>query len=108
MMATPPRAGGADSGLGDARFALGGGLANDAITPLALGGVEAVVGELDQRLRGVVGTQRRNADGNRHPAEPLDRFINSLAMTARRMWSATAIAERKVVLGSAMTNFSPP
>jgi len=29
-------------------------------------------------------------------------------MTARRMCSATAIAERKVVLGSAMTNFSPP
>jgi len=47
------------------------GLANDAITPLALGGVEAVVGALDQRLRGVVGTQQREADGNRHAAEPL-------------------------------------
>jgi hypothetical protein len=34
---------------------------------------------------------------------PLDRFINSLAMTARRMWLATVIA--KVVFGSAMTNF---
>jgi hypothetical protein len=38
---------------------------------------------------------------------PLYRFINSLAMTARWLWSATVIAERKVVLGSAMTN-SPP
>jgi hypothetical protein len=28
-------------------------------------------------------------------------------MTARRMWSATVIAKRKVVFGSAMTNFSP-
>jgi hypothetical protein len=77
--------------------------------PLALGDVAAVVGALDQRLRGVRRyEQQRNADGNRHAAEPLDRFINSLAMTARRMWSATVIAERKVVLGSAMTNFSPP
>jgi len=54
-----------------AQFGFGVSLANDAITPLALGCVEAVVGALDQRLRGVVGTQQRNADGNRHAAEPL-------------------------------------
>lgn len=75
-----------------ARFGLRVGLANDAITPLTLDDVEEVVGALDQRLRGVVGTQQRNADGNRHAAEqivtrpslsPLDRFINSLAMAAR-------------------------
>jgi hypothetical protein len=80
-----------------------------SLAPLALGCVEAVVGALDQRLRGVVGTQQRNADGNvtRPSRSPLDRFINSLAMTARWLWSATVIAERKVVLGSAMTN-SPP
>jgi hypothetical protein len=28
--------------------------------------------------------------------------------TARRLWSATVIAERKAELGSAMTNYSPP
>ena len=47
------------------------GLAIDAITPLTFDGVEAVVRALDQRLRGVVGTQQRNADGNLHAAEPL-------------------------------------
>jgi hypothetical protein len=78
------------------------------IAACGCGVVEAVVGALDQRLRGVVGTQQRNADGNRHAAEPLDRFINSLAMTVRWLWSATVIAERKVVLGSAMTNYALP
>ena len=39
---------------------------------------------------------------------PLDRFISSLVITARRICSATVIADRSTVFGSAMANSSPP
>ena len=39
---------------------------------------------------------------------PVERFISSLAMTARRMWSATVMAARSAVFGSTTANSSPP
>ena len=39
---------------------------------------------------------------------PVERFINSLAITARRMWSATVTAARNIVFGRMTANSSPP
>ena len=47
------------------------GLADHAVAAVALGGIEAGVGALDQRLRGVALAQRRDADRDRDAAEVL-------------------------------------
>ena len=39
---------------------------------------------------------------------PVERFISSFDITARRIWSATVIAERNTVFGSTSANSSPP
>ena len=107
--------GGVSSGhlLGDRRVAGGDfriGLAHHPVAAMPLGGIEAGVGALDQGLRAValcrVATPIEIV--TRPRCSPVERFISSLVMTARRMWSATVIAERSTVLGRMTANSSPP
>ena len=75
------------------------GLAHHAVAAAALGRIEAGVGALDQRLRRVVLVQVATPIEivTRPRCSPVERFISSLLITARRMWSATVIAERSSV-----------
>jgi hypothetical protein len=41
-------------------------------------------------------------------SSPAERFISSLVITARRMWSATAMVECSTVFGKMIANSSPP
>jgi hypothetical protein len=61
------------------------------------GRVKARIGLLDKRLTGVACAYRGNI---RPRCSPVERFINSFAITARRMCSATVTAARNTVFGN--------
>ena len=89
---------------------LGVGLAHHAVAPAALGRIEAA------SARSISACAARPCAAIATPIEivtrprcsPVERLINSLVTTARRMWSATVSAARSGVFGRMMANSSPP
>ena len=85
--------------------------AHHAIAAISFGGIETCVGALDRaiercRPRASVATPTEIV--MRPRCSPVERFISSLVITARRMCSATVIAARNTVLGRMIANSSPP
>ena len=73
-------------------------LANDPVAAVVIVGVEARVDSLDSMTDALV-RYTPTETVMRPRFSPLERFINSLLITERRIWSATVSAWRKPGLG---------